>query len=49
MKKYEAPSIEFYVFETPESIMGSQECNSYDVPDICILDTPSCTYDFSAL
>ena len=47
MKKYEAPSIEFYVFEMPESIMGTGECSAYQgavcpTDGACILDTPGC-------
>lgn len=41
MKKYEAPSIEFYVFEMPESIMDSNcptlQCTADDLG--CIVDT----------
>lgn len=47
MKEYVAPSIDFYVFEMPESIMGTSECTGYKAPDctldgVCILDTPDC-------
>ena len=46
MKKYEAPTIEFYVFETPESIMNSEcrtlECTAYG---ICVTDGTSCYAD----
>lgn len=47
MKKYEAPSIDFYVFEMPEAIMGTGECSAYQgavcpTDGACILDTPGC-------
>ena len=52
MKKYEAPSIEFYVFEMPESIMDSG-CTMYQCSDSipcivdgqCIMDGASCITD----
>lgn len=47
MKKYEAPSIDFYVFEMPEAIMGTGECSAYQgavcpTDGVCVLDSPGC-------
>lgn len=42
MKKYEAPSIEFYVFEMPETIMNS-DCNMLK----CTADDIGCIVDGS--
>ena len=49
MKKYEAPSIDFYVFEMPEAIMGTGECSAYQgavcpMDGTCI-DLPECIMD----
>ncbi len=48
MKKYEAPSIDFYVFEMPEAIMGTGTCPTWcDDFDICVTVGPDgeCTID----
>lgn len=49
MKEYEAPSIDFYSFETPEAIMGTGTCPTWcDDFNICVLNN-SCSYDLSSL